>query len=315
MSVSWRPLDAETVADWAELVNTLAKADGTEEYYQAEDLFEELTAVGFDPAQDSVAAWHDGRLVGFGKLWIAGNRDRDGRAATRIEGGVHPDHRGRGLGRQIMDRMERRARQLAAERYPGAEVWFGVNGGLDGASVQPMLEHRGYTPARYFHEMERSLIGELPSPADDRAEPYRPELAEAIRLAHNDAFAEHWGSVPRTEQAWREVVDARAFRPAYSFLGVAEDGAVDAYLLAYVWMPGELHIALVGTRPRARGRGLARACLAASLRAAAADGLTKAHLAVDSENGSGAGRLYESMGFNRLRVRAVYRKLVPPLAG
>src|SRR6185437_16009176 len=137
---------------------------------------------------------------------------------------------------------------------------------------------------------------------DDRVQPYRPELAEAIRLAHNEAFAEHWGSAPRTEQAWQEVVDARALQPAHSFVGVAADGTVDAYVMAFSYVPGELYIALVGTRPRARGRGLARACLAASLRAAAADGMAKVGLSVDSENGSGAGRLYESMGFTRIRV-------------
>jgi ribosomal protein S18 acetylase RimI-like enzyme len=178
-----------------------------------------------------------------------------------------------------------------------------------------MLEHRGYRLARYFHELDRSLVGELPAASPAELRPYQPELAEAIRLAHNEAFAEHWGSSPRTEQNWREAVDARSFRPACSFVSVAADGLVDAYLLAFGYVPGELYIGLVGTRPRARGRGLARACLAASLRAAAADGLTKAELSVDSENGSGAGRLYDSMGFSRVRVTSAYRKLVPPLAG
>jgi mycothiol synthase len=315
VTVNWRPLDTETVADWAELVNTLAKADGTEEYYQVEDLLEELEIAGFDAAQDSVAAWQDGRLVGFGKLWIAGSPGQDGRIGVRIEGGVHPDYRGQGIGRQIMDRMEPRARQLAAERQPGTEVWLAVFGGLPGASVRPLLEHRGFELARYFHHLARPLTGELPWASADGVQPYRPELAEAVRLAHNEAFAEHWGSAPRTEQNWRELVEARAFRPAYSFVSLAADGTVDAYVLCGQWMPGELYIELVGTRLRARGRGLARACLAATLRAAAADGLTKAELGVDSENGSGAGRLYESMGFTRVRVNAAYRKLVPPLTG
>jgi mycothiol synthase len=315
VTVSWRPLDTETVADWAELVNTLAKVDGTEEYYQVEDLLEELAIAGFDPVLDSVAGWQDDRLVGYGKLWIAGNRGRDGRVGVRLPGGVHPDYRGQGLGRQIMDRMEPRARQLAAERHPGSELWLSVFGGLPGASVRPMVEHRGYQLVRYFHEMERPLSGELPEAPAQGVQPYRPELADQIRLAHNEAFAEHWGSAPRTEQNWRELVEARAFRPGYSFVSVAGDGTVDAYVIARESVPGELHIELVGTRPQARGRGLAQACLAASLRAAADGGLAKAGLSVDSENGSGAGRLYESMGFSRIRMAAVYRKLVPPLTG
>jgi mycothiol synthase len=323
VTFSWRTLEDRTVSDWTELVNTLAKADGTEEYYQAEELREELSFAGFDPVRDSVAVWQDGRLVGYGKVLIGDNLGRDGRAAVRIEGGVHPDYRGQRIGRQIMDRLELRGRQLAAERHPGAEVWLGAFGGLPGASVQPMLEHRGFELARYFHHLELPLTGELPSgesAGDDRPEladvrPYRPELAEEVRLAHNEAFAEHWGFTPRSPQQWPELVGSRAFRPDCSFVCLAADGTVDAYVLCGQWAPGELYIELVGTRPRARGRGLARVCVAAALRAGAAEGLTTAALSVDSENGSGAGRLYESMGFTHIRVNAVYRKLVPPLAG
>ena len=311
MTVSWRPLSTDMVEELAELVNTLAKADGTDEYFEAEDLREELEAVGFDPVRDSVGAWQDGRLVGASKLWVSSNRGADGRGAVGIDGGVHPDFRGRGIGRQLMDRMESRARQLAAERHPGAEVWLRAFGGIPGASVRPLLEHRGFELARYFHEMERPLTGGLPAAADDLAQPYRPELSDAIRLAHNEAFAEHWGSSPRTEEQWQQMVDARSFRPACSFVSLAADGSVDAYVLSSSWMAEELYIGLVGTRLRARGRGLARACLAATLRAGAAAGMTKAVLSVDSENGSGAGRLYESMGFHRIRVTAAYRKLLP----
>jgi mycothiol synthase len=318
MTVNWRPLDIETVGDWAELVNTLAKADGTEEFYSVEDLAEELGHAGFDAARDSLTCWQDGAMVGYVKLWVSGNLGADGRASVGIEGGVHPDYRGRGLGRELMDRMEPRALRLGGERHSGAELHLRVSGGLAGASVRPMLEHRGFEPVRYFHELERPLTGELPellAPAALLVQPYRPEVAEPLRLAHNEAFAGHWGSSPRTEQNWREVVESRAFRPDCTFVSVASDGLVDAYVLCRQWTPEELYVELVGARPRARGRGLARACLAAALRAGAERGLAKAALAVDSQNASGAGRLYESMGFEPVRVIGAYSKLVPPLPG
>lgn len=311
MTVSWRPLGTDTVAELAELVNLLAKVDGTDEFYEAEDLREELQAAGFDPARDSVGAWQDGRLVGAAKLWVSGSLGADGRASIGIEGGVHPDYRGRTIGRQLMQRMEIRAGQLGAERHPGSEVWLRAFGGVAGASVRPLLEHRGFELARYWHELTRPLTGELPDrPAG--VTPYRAELAEQIRLAHNEAFAGHWGSSARTEENWRELVESRAFRPACSFVSLAGDGTVDAYVLCRQWMPGELYVELVGTRPRARGRGLARDCLAAALHAAAAAGLTRAVLTVDSQNAHGAGRLYESMGFELVRVTASYRKLLSP---
>jgi len=317
MTLRWRPLEADTVEEWAELVNALAKADGTEEFYEVENLREELGHSGFDPASDSVSVWQDDRMVGYAKLWVSGSLGADGRGAVGIEGGVHPDFRGRGLGRQLMDQIEPRANQLGAERHPGAELWLRASGGLAGASVRPLLEHRGFEPARYFHELERPLTGTLPAtdalPASVR--PYAPELAEPVRLAHNEAFAQHWGSSPRTPQYWQEFVESRAFRPECSFVSLAEDGLVDAYVICRQWTAGELYVELVGTRPRARGRGLARACLSASLHAGAEHGFAKAALAVDAQNADGAGRLYESMGFEPVRVTAAYSKLVRPPAG
>ena len=45
-------------------------------------------------------------------------------------------------------------------------------------------------------------------------------------------------------------------------------------------------------------------------------GLTEAALGADAENLSGAVRLYESLGFRRVRTAAGYRKpMPPPVAG
>ncbi|HEU5271403.1 MAG TPA: GNAT family N-acetyltransferase [Jatrophihabitans sp.] len=311
MTVSWRPLELATVPEWAELVNTLAKADDTGEFYDEADLAEELGWAGFDPRRDSLAAWQDGRLVGFLNVTVSGNLDRAGQASAQLDGGVHPDYRGRGIGRQLMDTMEPRAAELVRQRHPGAATAvLRAGGGVAGASVRPLLERRGYRQVRHFHHLERPLPGELPEPPALPVRRFSPELTEQVRLAHNEAFAEHWGSSPRTPENWRELVESRSSRPELSFLSLAEDGTVDAYLLSWQWQPGELHIGLVGTRPRARGRGLARACLAAALRAGAEDGLTRANLGVDSENATGAGRLYASVGFQPKRVVAAYERPV-----
>jgi ribosomal protein S18 acetylase RimI-like enzyme len=84
-------------------------------------------------------------------------------------------------------------------------------------------------------------------------------------------------------------------------------------VLVRQWAEGEAWIALVGTRQQARGQGLARACLTASLRACAEQGYRTAALGVDSNNGQGAGALYSSLGFGVIRTFASYGKVIPPL--
>jgi mycothiol synthase len=310
MTVSWQPLSAETVAEWAELTNLLAEADGTEEFYEAEALAEELREPGVDPRLDTVGVWRGGVLAGFGQLRVSSGLF-EGQARAYIVGGVRPDQRGLGLGTEIMDRMEARALELADQRHPGVPVLLWVSGGLEGASVRRMLEHRGYRIMRYHHEMSRPMPGVVPPPPELPVRPYSAELEEAVRLAHNDAFSTHWGSTPADSADWGDMVRSRTFRPDCSFVSLGSDGEVQAYVLVAQWVPGEAWVNLVGTRQRARGAGLARACLAASLRAIAEQGYAKAGLDVDSENASGAGALYASFGFQLDRVIARYGRLEP----
>jgi ribosomal protein S18 acetylase RimI-like enzyme len=309
-AVRWQPLSVETVADWAELTNLLAVVDGTDEFYEPEALAEELAEPGVDPLLDTLGVWRDGVLAGFGQLRVASGLP-EGQARAEIYGGVRPEFRRQGLGTQIMDRMEARALELAGQRHPGVPVMLRVAGGIEGASVRPMLERRGYQIVRYYHEMSRPIPGTLPPPPELPVRRYSAELAEAVRLAHNDAFSTHWGSSPRDADAWASLTGSRTFRPDCSFVSLDAAGEVQAYVLVNQWVPGEAWVGLVGTRQRARGRGLARACLTASVRAMAEQGYAKAGLGVDSQNGSGAGALYVSLGFQLDRVIAHYGRVEP----
>jgi ribosomal protein S18 acetylase RimI-like enzyme len=155
--------------------------------------------------------------------------------------------------------------------------------------------------------MQRPLAGEAVGPPYARVHPYRQEWQEAVGQAHNEAFAYHWGSTARTEQAWNDWMTSRTFRPGTSRVCLGPAGEVLAYVLTYQWVDRELYVGQVGTRRSARGQGLARACLSECLRAAAADGeYDQVDLTVDSANPTGAGALYESVGFTAVRTAATY---------
>jgi ribosomal protein S18 acetylase RimI-like enzyme len=153
---------------------------------------------------------------------------------------------------------------------------------------------------------------------------YDETFAEAMHVAHNEAFVDHPNFTPWTEVMWKQwVTESRSFRPELSFV-VVESSAperVVAYVQsaefdAYFQVTGrrEAYVGKVGTLREFRGRGLAGTLLRHALAAFQAAGYDEASLDVDSENPTGALGVYERAGFeveNRWTNYALER---PPLA-
>jgi ribosomal protein S18 acetylase RimI-like enzyme len=310
MSLRWSALDDKSLVAWSELTGVLAKSDGIEDTWSPEDLAEELRAPNFDRRTDSWAVWDGDQLVAFGQLRV---RDalREGRAHAWLAGGVHPDWRREGIGNRLLDLMQDRAADLCAERHPGREIILSAEGGLDGAPVRPLLERRGYELVRYFHHMRRAYPGApLPEPAHP-VELYQPAFSEVLHRAHNEAFSTHFRFAPSSDAEWIESMQTRSLRADASYVLRGDDGAIKAYVVSYCHVLGELYIGRVGTVQAERGHGYARACLLACLRAGLEQGYSAAELDVDSTNPTGAGALYESMGFARTKTLAFYERTVP----
>ena len=145
---------------------------------------------------------------------------------------------------------------------------------------------------------------------------FGPELHEPVRLAHNEAFRDHWGSEPRDEEGWGFVVNDPLARPDLSAVAVERStGRVAGYQLA---SHDEVSAAsrgykegytdLLGVRREFRGRGVAQALLADAMRRFAAAGMDKASLDVDSENPTGALALYAKMGYVAVNTSMAWDK-------
>lgn len=302
----WRSLTHDDTAAWSALTAAICAADATDEQFSADDLAEELDDPSIDPARDTVAVCtDDGSLVAYGQVIKPAER-ADGEIRAAFDGGVHPDHRGRGIGGQLLDRLERRSIEWSGELFPQRPVHPMT--GSDAPGSAALFGAHGFRPVRFFHTMRHDLAGQV-GPPDDRLQAFDPALDEQVREAHIDAFARHWNFAPPGVEQWRHWnTGSRTFRPDCSTIGVGADGLVDAYLLAYEYDPGELWFGQIGVRPRARARGLGRGVLRYGLAAAAREGYTVVKLDVDSDNADGAGALYESAGFVEERTKVVYQR-------
>ncbi|TXR51769.1 GNAT family N-acetyltransferase [Quadrisphaera setariae] len=321
--LTWRPLTEVDVPRWYHLTQAIEAADRPAERYTEDDLHDELLAGSWkDPAHRSLAAQdEEGNLVAFGLVDV-----RPGDVSTvraSLWGGVHPEHRGRGLGRQLLAWQCAVGRQLISAAPGSAPGELVLHSDEKLTDRTALARAAGFEVRRYHLVMRRRLTGEGAPPLPEvdlpeglRLVPWAPELDDEVRLAHNEAFADHRGSEPRTREDWQRWVSGhRDARTDWSFVVLTDDGGeprVAGYTIAFAfaqdWVDGvkEGWTGLLGTRRAHRRRGVGAALLAASLRAFTEAGMDAAGLDVDRENPSGALGIYERLGYAPHQVEVVW---------
>jgi mycothiol synthase len=294
------PRDAVAVTD---LLNATVRHAGGHPWFTSELITGLLAVAVRDPAADTRLYLDGDRLVAAALV----GTPPPGGFRVDLMGGVDPRWRGRGIGREVFGWQAARAREIHQEA-PAERGWVAETNAM--AADEPALrlfKRFGFEPVRYFFEMvaPTGSAAEAALPAGLRAQPYRPDLAEALYEAHREAFADHWGYQARGSDAWRPLtVEAETFRADLS--RIAFDGAeIAGYVLSYVDpSPDRLYIGQVGTRRAWRRRGLAAALLSQVLAAGARAGRRWAALGVDADSPTGAVGLYERAGFE-VESRAV----------
>jgi ribosomal protein S18 acetylase RimI-like enzyme len=174
--------------------------------------------------------------------------------------------------------------------------------------VEMALTDQQLAPSAAFTAQLREPIPAEATPLPVRIEGYEPALAERVRAAHNEAFADHWSSEPLTPELWtRDFVGDPYFRGDLSFVAF-DGGEVAGYTVNYVaeadWEAAGIRegwVGQLGVRRPWRKRGLATALLVRSMRAFRDAGLDAASLGVDAENPTGALGVYERIGFRPFR--------------
>ena len=166
---------------------------------------------------------------------------------------------------------------------------------------------------RTYHRMIIDLEPGIPSPSwPDGLElrPFDPERhARQLKDALDEAFVDEWGHERRDYDAWAErVLGVPQFDPEL-ILVVWDGGEIAAMAVDYQKRLGDWGlISLLGVRPAWRRQGLGLSLLQESFRRFAERGETMAALGVDSENPTGATRLYERAGMRILWRADVWRK-------
>ena len=316
---TWRPYRREDVPALYELLMAVDRADARHFIMTLQDTETQFDDPWSNAAIDSLLAFTpEGQVAAMARVFA--NPEPLEECRAHLWGEVHPAHRGNGLENFVLDWMEARGQAKLHEMSFDLPRLLRTGVQDDLQDQIALLEQHGFRPARYFYRMRRDLSQPIPAGAPPEGitlRPYRPEQSLGMLQAFNESFADHWGFEPVTESDWNQFFLKRAdFRPDLTFAALHGDEVVGFSFnivnretnARYGVQEGWVNV--LGVRRAWRTRGVASALLCASMHAFKAAGLDDAALGVDTENPTGALRLYERLGFTQVKRFITFDKLI-----
>lgn len=312
-----RPYAGETdLPAIADLLNACEAVDHLDAGTSVEELRQSFTDPDLDLSRD-VRVWQDdNHLIGFAAVWVLPPGDNH---SGFLWCNVHPKARGSNLETQLLAWSEQRMREVAHER--GVCVNLRASARATHHYRVSLLEQHGFTIDRYFYRMTRPLTEPIPEaqfPVGFSVRHVnRDRDAEAWVAMFNESFVDHWNHHPVTIEQFMHETAEPDYNPELDRIAIAADGTFAAFCAGQIYKAdnrrsgrNEGWINVLGTRRGFRRLGLGRAMLLSGLQQLKAIGVETALLGVDSENPSGALRLYESVGFSKLYTSIAYAKKV-----
>ena len=304
-----------------DLMNACNKADHEEAISTVEGVTNHFMHLpDFNLETDLLLAQVHDRLAGYACVnwWV----NDVGERLYGLSGRVHPDWRAHGLGRALLGWQEARASEMAAT-HPTAEPRFLQVFVIDKVpAALHLLEHAGYKAVRNSFMMVRPNldgIPDLPLPEGLEVRPVRREDLRTIWEALIEAFRDHWGHRPGTEEEYQRFVNDPDMQPhLWQVAWDTRTNEVAGMVLNSIFENEneQFHFRRGWTDPICvrrpyRRQGLARALIMHSLKLLREKGMTEAALGVDAENPNKALHLYESCGYQPMSKSYTLRKAMP----
>ncbi len=257
----------------------------------------------FSKAEENYrVALEGGRIGGWVSVW----HPEPGSERVFIEVKAHP--RELSMYERLLDWGEERAAALRS----GQALRLHAGATSENELLANELRERGYELVRHFFTMEIDLAGEPQAPEWPEGiavRTYRPGDERALYDADMEAFEDHWDFFTVPFEDWCEYfIESSEFDPELIFLAEDNGELAGFSLCRNEIRPNTAHVHVLGVRRPWRQRGLGTALLLHSFHEFRRRGRAKADLGVDSENLTGAVRLYERVGMSPVRRFDSYRK-------
>jgi mycothiol synthase len=231
-----------------------------------------------------------------------------------------PKWYGKGVRVAMLRHDEQRLKEIADQHGPDADLMLQSTAADTETDWISVLVSEGYRVFRYGFLMVRPNLKNVPQqslPEGVEMRPVKPEHYRDIINAWNEACKDMRGQIPISDEDLRGFQGSSIFEPSLWRIAWHGDQVVGT---AINWINKQEnaefnrkrgHVELISVRRSWRGKGIAKALIARSLRLLKSRGMTEAALGVDAENPSGALHLYQKMGFQIVQRGGIYRKRLP----
>jgi len=301
----------------AGLINDADAIDQMGRATTAKELEHRVSFPSCHPETDYFIASEGGRVVGYVSLYLATGEAPSG-SVIQCRGAVHPQSRRRGLGRRLLEVAQRRSLEMLAQTEEGPVSLQCMAGDGELGRIS-LFEGFGLKPVRYFVNLSRPIDNGLPPLEAAQGIRLRTFQGtgdlEAVWRVESVAFRDDWSHTEAKLEDYAHWVTLDYFRPELWFL--AEEEATGEMVGLGLNMINPSWIAQTGRQEgyvdtlavlrEHRKRGLGTALLVRSLHALRQAGMDSAHMHADSENPTGAMRLYERVGFRVRQTHIAYR--------
>jgi GNAT superfamily N-acetyltransferase len=223
-----------------------------------------------------------------------------------LDGYVHPEHFGQGVGSYVVAELEQALAARGATRIQNATLAADTR-------AHELLRAHGYGEIRRFWQMRIELEAEPAEPQWPEGltvSAFDPADAEAFHAAYEAAFADHWQHEARTFEKWREEhIEREDFAPELWTVVRAGDEIVAGTICLPERM-GAAWVSRLFTRRDWRRRGVGDALLKDAFGKFWRSGKRTIGLGVDAQSDTGANRLYERAGMHVHWGAVVFEKVL-----
>ena len=308
-----------THSDLPEIAALLSEGlsfDGLVFVQTAEELAEEFDGTYCDLDHDVMVAEHESRIIGVGYTIFLPSETKEERCY--IFGTTKPEYRNKGVGTAVMQWATEHGESLLRSTNRTLPKFLRSDMSATNSTAGSLFQSFNMSPVRWNDDLIIDLANspEVFTATEYSIVPWDSSRDEEARTTKNQAFMDHWGSTPTSEEGWEQLVHGSTARLDQSFFALDSNNIVGLLLSHRYESDDEVLGKRIGwidklaTLSEHRKKSVGKSLITHALAAYKRDGLTHAALDVDTENPTGAYGLYTAVGFSTFRGKVTYERTV-----